>query len=69
MPKVTAPFFSGWASGSIGKSLTCRWYGNNNTFFMQKYKSRSGKRHQIQIDNAKIFGDRAVAMGKALRTL
>ncbi len=58
MALVKGPFFSTWASGSFGKVLTVRWLGGNARFVMASYKSRSGKRHQIQINNARILGER-----------
>ena len=69
MPKVEAPFFCGWASGSIGGVLTCNWKGLNNTFIMQKHKSRSGKRHEIQIENSKIFAERMKAVKRTLEII
>ena len=55
MAIVTGPFLSLFATGSLGKTLTVRPQFNGNRFSMAKYKSRSGKRHQIQIDNANVF--------------
>lgn len=65
MAKVTGPFMSLWASGSIKKTLTCNWHGQDCKFVMQIYKSRSGKRHAIQIYNSNVFKSRAKAFGNA----
>lgn len=64
---VVAPFFSTWASGSVFKQITVRDCYQDNRFIMQKYKSRAGKRHQIQIDNAEIFKRRIQNTVKALK--
>lgn len=68
MPKVIGPFFSAWASGSFGKVLTCYWHGQNNKFTINKMKSRSGKRHPIQILNSEIFAERNRAIKVAKDT-
>lgn len=66
MAKVTAPFFSTWASGSVGKALTVRACFNDNKFVMANYKRYAGKRHEIQIYNAQVFKERAEAVKKSL---
>lgn len=64
MAKVSAPFFSSWASGSLGKKITVRAFGDNK-FVIQKYKSRAGKRHEIQDLNAAAFGQHAKLVAAA----
>ena len=59
MAKVTGPFFCSWASGSIGHALTVNWQGLKNRFIMQKYKSCSGPRTELQEHNANVFKERA----------
>lgn len=68
MPKVKGPFFSTWASGSLGKKITVRAFGDNK-FVIQKYKSRSGKRHEIQDLNAQVFANRQKGGWKGYREL
>lgn len=65
MANVTAPFFSTWASGSIFKTLNVRACFNGNKFVMAMHKQRSGKRHPIQIHNAKVFKSRIEAANKS----
>lgn len=55
MAKVTCPFYSTFATGTLNNTLTVYPRYNNNKFVMQIHKRYAGKRHQIQIDNAKIF--------------
>ena len=62
MAMVQGPMFSTWASGSIRKSFTIRWLGKGMRFVFAKYKSRSGKRHEIQIYNSSVFKDRSDAI-------
>jgi len=62
MAKVTAPCFSIYASGSLGKCITYFWHGADWKFHAQMKKNRSGKRSQMQIDNAEIFAERMRAM-------
>jgi len=69
MAIVKNPFFSTFATGSVGKCLTCNPRYNENKFTIQKYKSRSGKRHEIQIFNAQLFKKRSLAMVKTRRIL
>lgn len=69
MAMIKGPFFSTFATGSIGKTLTCNPRFNNNQFVMSSYKSRSGKRHQIQIENAKVFAIRIKAALKTIKIL
>ena len=59
MAKVFGPFFSYWASGSLGKSITCRYIGEDRPFVFAKYKEKSGPRHLIQIENSQVFSQRA----------
>jgi len=61
MAKIKAPFFSTFATGSVGKILTVTPRFNGNTFVMSSYKSRAGKRHPIQIANSEAFSKRAKA--------
>ena len=65
MVLVKAPFFSTFATGSFGKTLTCRPLWNGNKFAIQMYKQRSGKRHPVQIENARIFKERMQYFTKA----
>lgn len=65
MAIVKAPFFSTFATGSFGKTLTVSPRYNGGKFIMQMYKQRSGKRHQIQIDNSNVFKARAKASTRA----
>lgn len=65
MAKVTCPIMSTWASGSLGKTITVSACFNDNKFHIGKYKSRSGKRSAIQIENAQIFTERQAALKKA----
>ncbi|MEE8341913.1 MAG: hypothetical protein V3R52_07435 [Candidatus Neomarinimicrobiota bacterium] len=58
MAKVNAPFFSSFATGSLGKTITVRACFSNNKFVMAMHKTRSGKRHAIQIFNANAFRER-----------
>ncbi len=58
MAKVTGPFFSTFATGSCGKTLTVSALYNGNKFVIGSYKSYAGKRHPIQIHNAKVFKER-----------
>lgn len=67
MAMVKAPFFSTWASGSVGKVVTVRWVAGGNRFVFAKHKSRAGKRYDIQIHNAKVFAERNKAMRRALK--
>lgn len=62
MATVTGPCFSSWASGSLAKTLTYKWFGKGTRFFVYKYKERAGKRHPIQIQNSQIFKDRQKAI-------
>ena len=62
MAKVKAPFFSTYATGSIGKILNVRALFDGNKFIMAMHKQRSGKRHPIQIYNASVFADRMTAV-------
>lgn len=64
MVKVNSPLFSSFASGSLGKTLTYYPDYNNNKNHVQMKKSRAGKRHPIQIENAQIFKERMQAWGK-----
>jgi len=66
MPIVTAPFFSTWASGSVGKTINVRACFNGNKFVMAMHKQRSGKRHPIQILNSEIFKARIAATRAAV---
>lgn len=67
MANVRCPFFSTFATGSIGKTLTVSPRFNGNKFVMSMYKQRHGKRYQIQIDNANAFKERRRASEKAIR--
>lgn len=62
MAIIKGPFFSEFASGSVWKQLTVNAHYKNNRFVAQKYKSRSGKRHEIQIINAEVFASRAKSL-------
>lgn len=64
MAIVHGPFFSLFATGSFGKTITVSALYNGNKFVIGKYKSRPGKRHQIQIDNAAIFKERLTTFRK-----
>lgn len=67
MAKVINPFYSTFATGSLGKTLTVSPRYNNNTFVMSMYKQRSGKRYPIQDENARIFGDHSTIVAVARR--
>ena len=69
MANVGAPFFSTWASGSVGKCLTVRACYNDNTFVMAMYKQRSGKRCAVQIHNSRVFGNRASSISKLTKKM
>ena len=69
MAQVTGPFFSTWASGTIGKSITVRACNNDCSFFMAVKKRTAGKRHEIQIHNSNVFKLRALNASKAIRAI
>lgn len=48
MVMVINPFFSGWASGSIAKTITCRAMGHQR-FCMHKFRHTQHKRSEKQI--------------------
>ena len=55
MANVKGPFFSTWASGSVGKILNVRACFSDSKFVMAMHKQRAGKRHAIQIFNSNVF--------------
>lgn len=65
MAKINAPFLSTFASGSIGKVLTCAAFYGKNTFHMQLYRRAKGCKKQIQKDNARVFRIRSKVVKQA----
>jgi len=66
MAIITGPFFSTWASGSIGKSITVRACFNDCKFVMTGKQRTAGKRHEIQIHNSEVFKSRGQDTKKAM---
>lgn len=69
MAKVQSPFLGTWASGSVGKAITCRALPNGNGFIMAQYKTKSGKRHPINEKNAEVFKNRSKMYREALKII
>ena len=62
MAKVINPFFSAWASGTIGKLITCR-ASYNQRFCMLKHRNTRRKRSPAQIEVQEI-GTRKIRLEK-----
>lgn len=62
MVRVKQPFFSGWASGTVGNLITCRAMFNQR-FCMHKHRNTQRKRSPAQIEVQKI-GARKVRLEK-----
>jgi len=62
MVRVLNPFFSGWASGTVGKLITCR-ASYNQRFYMLKHRHTQQKRSPAQIEMQEI-GARKVKLEK-----
>ncbi|MBA7665685.1 hypothetical protein ES703_73759 [subsurface metagenome] len=53
MVRVVNPFFSGWASGSVAKLITCRAMFNQR-FCMHRYRHTQHRRSPAQIQIQEI---------------
>ncbi|MBA7613770.1 hypothetical protein ES703_21026 [subsurface metagenome] len=62
MVMVRQPFFSGWASGTVGKLITCRAMFNQR-FCMHKHRYTQHRRSPAQIEMQEI-GARKVRLEK-----
>lgn len=62
MVRVIDPFFSAWASGTVGKLITCRAMFNQR-FCMHKHRHTQQKRSPAQIEVQEI-GKRKVRLEK-----
>lgn len=67
MANVKGPFFSTWASGSVGKIINVRACFKGNKFVMAMHKQRAGKRSERQIYNANLFKERRIAYNLAMK--
>lgn len=54
MVMLKQPFFSGWASGSLYKTITCRAMGNQK-FCMHRFRHTQNRRSPAQIWAQNIF--------------
>lgn len=62
MVRVINPFFSAWASGTVGKLITCRAMFNQR-FCMHKHRHTQHRRSPAQIEMQEI-GARKVRLEK-----
>lgn len=62
MVRVKSPFFSAWASGTVGKLITCRAMFNQR-FCMHKHRHTQHRRSPAQMEVQKI-GKRKVRLEK-----
>ena len=58
MARVLNPFFSAWASGTIGKLITCR-ASYNQRFYMLKHRNTRRKRSPAQLEIQEIGARKA----------